>query len=116
VLPDVVLPGVVLPDTGPPDTGPPDTGPDVPAEPAEASPPVCAGESLLPGDAPAVDDEPLAGAVGLLAVEVAGGLVGWDDVLALAVGLPQMVPVFPLSWVLAPLVLVLALALALVVV
>jgi hypothetical protein len=111
-LPDVVLPDPGLPDTGLPDTGLPDTGPPAPAELAEASPPVCAGESVPPGDAPAVDDEPLAGAVALLAVEVTGDVVGWGDVLALAVELPQMVPVFCLSCVLVPLVLALTLALA----
>ncbi len=102
----------MLPDSGLADSGLPDTGPPAPAEPAEAAPSVCAGESVPPGDTSGDDDEPLAGAVGLLPVEVPGDVVGWADVLALAVGLPQMVPAFCFFCVLVPLALVLVPVLA----
>src|ERR1017187_7222797 len=66
--------------------------PDALDEPGEAFPLLCAGELPLLGDEPAGDVELVAGAVGLLAAEVTGVAFGVADVLACAVGLPQMVP------------------------
>jgi len=98
VLPDAVLSGPVLPD------------PDASDEPGEAFPPLCSGELPLLVDEPAGDVELVAGAVGLLA-EVTGVGFGVADVLACAVGLPQMVPAFCLAgFVLVPLGLALAVA------
>jgi hypothetical protein len=99
VLPDTVLPDTVLPDTVLPDTvlPGPEMIPDASDEPGEAFPLLCAGELPLLGDEPAGDVEMVAGAVGLLAAEVTGVGFGVADVLACAVGLPQMVPAFCLA-------------------
>jgi hypothetical protein len=88
VLPDTVLPDTVLPGR--------EMVPDTSDEPGEAFPLLCAGELPLLGDEPAGDVELVAGAVGLLA-EVAGVAFGVADVLACAVGLPQMFPAFCLA-------------------
>ena len=52
----------------------------------------------------------MAGAVGLLEAEVTGVAFGLADGLAVAVGLPQMVPAFRLARFLVPLAVALAVA------
>jgi len=66
----------------------PETGPDALEEPSGALPLPAAGESPLVGDAAA---GVVVGAVGLLETEVTGVTFGLAVVLAVAVGLPQLV-------------------------
>jgi hypothetical protein len=103
VLPDpetVLTP--VLPD--------PETGPDALEEPSEALLLPTTGDSPLVGDAPA---GVVVGAVGLLETEVTGVTFGLAVVLAVAVGLPQLVAALCLArFFLVPLALALALAVA----